>query len=416
MIDNFKKYKKEANEIDLKLNEIKDYMIRSFVDEFNNTNEKIKLEIISGYGDCFINYVVKDLNLPIYENKKDMSELNFNNIIRKGKITIDGKEKIDLIYTDKFKENYSNFLEIYTREDFQYFIFNSRVPKIYQTLDNNIKMDLNDDRYLSTLISEYGIFEIKTFLNQYDRFLLNQNKSYSLYCLDENTHLEKIKTFNINQKYIEENIKVLEQYNFRNYSIEFIKNLILKSNLFDNQTKIDDISIKFNKKQNEIFRTFLDFNNCIRNYLKFSPEKSLEIMTLILEINKTPTEIVDVEEKLKLLSIMGVFSRDKNNMLELYYNNDNIIKNIGTTFDLNRSSYIKSIAKTFLFVEDNFEIIEKLNSFYDNIKEEKHEFIITNLKTNKEYKEEITFEEFFNKFVIHKKELENKTFELEIDI
>lgn len=69
--------------------------------------------------------------------------------------------------------------------------------------------------------------------------------------------------------------------------------------------------------------------------------------------------------------------------------------------------------KLFLFVEDNFEIIEKLNSFYDNIKEEKHEFIITNLKTNKKYKEEITFEEFFNKFVIHKKELENKTFELE---
>ncbi len=113
MIDNFKKYKKEANEIDLKLSEIKDYMIRSFVDEFNNTNEKIKLEIISGYGDCFINYVVKDLNLPIYENKKDMSELNFNNIIRKGKITIDGKEKIDLIYTDKKElENKTFELEI----------------------------------------------------------------------------------------------------------------------------------------------------------------------------------------------------------------------------------------------------------------------------------------------------------------
>lgn len=418
---------KEKKIIDLKINEIRDFMLRKLINEFNNNNKDIELIIKDGFDkNLYLYYSSKKLNLKIEENNKEMPELTIKNLIRKGKITMKGIDennnyidiKVNLNYTDKFKDLHKEFLEIYNKKDFEDFVFNSKKPIIYKYLENNLKQSLKDDNYLNYIIKEEFIFCILDMVRKHSTLLIPQNNEYSMIYKDKETNEQNIRKFKIDEKFIDNKINIIDKFNFNNYSIQYIKDLVLKSNLFTDNTKEKDINIKFLKEEENYmfhYKKFKDLHNCIRNYLKFSPEKSLIILAKIVEINKKPTEITSTNEKLELLSLMGLLKTyNKNKNLEVYNNEDNIINNLNESYKKSPENYIKTITNVLSYIEKNIEDINILNEFYNNVKNKEYKFQITNLKTNETYIDKINFSDFVDRYVLDKEiNLEN---EIEMNI
>lgn len=418
---------KEKKIIDLKINEIRDFMLRNLINEFNNNNKDIELIILNGFNEnLYLYYFSKKLNLKIKENNKEMPELTIKNLIRKGKITMGGIDennnyidiKVNLNYTDKFKDLHKEFLEIYNKKDFEDFVFNSKKPIIYKYLENNLKQSLKDDNYLNYIIKEEFIFCILDMVRKHSTLLIPQNSEYSMIYKDKETNEQNIRKFKIDEKFIDNKINIIDKFNFNNYSIKYIKDLILKSNIFNDNTKEKDIDIKFLKEEENYmfhYKKFKDLHNCIRNYLKFSPENSLIILAKIVEINKKSTEITSTNEKLELLSLMGLLKPyNKNKNLELYNNEDNIINNLNESYKKSPENYIKTITNVLSYIEKNIEDINILNEFYNNVKNKEYKFQITNLKTNEIYVDKINFSDFVDKYVLDKEiNLEN---EIEMNI
>lgn len=418
---------KEKKIIDLKINEIRDFMLRNLINEFNNNNKDIELIIKNGFDEnLYLYYSSKKLNLRIEENNKEMPELTIKNLIRKGKITMEGIDennnyidvKVNLNYTDKFKDLHKEFLEIYNKKDFEDFVFNSKKPIIYKYLENNLKQSLKDDNYLNYIIKEEFIFCILDMVRKHSTLLIPQNSEYSMIYKDKETNEQNIRKFKIDEKFIDNKINIIDKFNFNNYSIQYIKDLVLKSNLFTDNTKEKDINIKFLKEEENYmfhYKKFKDLHNCIRNYLKFSPEKSLIILAKIVEINKKPTEITSTNEKLELLSLMGLLKTyNKNKNLEVYNNEDNIINNLNESYKKSPENYIKTITNVLSYIEKNIEDINILNEFYNNVKNKEYKFQITNLKTNETYIDKINFSDFVDRYVLDKEiNLEN---EIEMNI
>lgn len=418
---------KEKRIIDLKINEIRDFMLRNLINEFNNNNKDIELIIKNGFDEnLYLYYSSKKLNLRIEENNKEMPELTIKNLIRKGKITMEGIDennnyidvKVNLNYTDKFKDLHKEFLEIYNKKDFEDFVFNSKKPTIYKYLENNLKQSLKDDNYLNYIIKEEFIFCIADMVRKHSTLLIPQNSEYSMIYKDKETNEQNIRKFKIDEKFIDNKINIIDKFNFNNYSIKYIKDLILKSNIFNDNTKEKDINIKFLKEEENYmfhYKKFKDLHNCIRNYLKFSPKNSLIILAKIVEINKKSTEITSTNEKLELLSLMGLLrTYDKNKNLELYNNEDNIINNLNESYKKSPVNYIKTITNVLSYIEKNIEDINILNEFYNNLKNKEYKFQITNLKTNETYIDKINFSDFVDKYVLDKEiNLEN---EIEMNI
>ena len=427
MINEYNNLIKEKKIIDLKINEIRDFMLRKLINEFNNNNKDIELIIKNGFDEnLYLYYSSKKLYLRIEENNKEMPELTIKNLIRKGKITMKGIDeninyidvKVNLNYTDKFKDFHKEFLEIYNKKDFEDFVFNSKKPIIYKYLENNLKQSLKDDNYLNYIIKEEFIFCILDMVRKHSTLLIPQNSEYSMIYKDKETNEQNIRKFKIDEKFIDNKINIIDKFNFNNYSIQYIKDLVLKSNLFTDNTKEKDINIKFLKEEENYmfhYKKFKDLHNCIRNYLKFSPEKSLIILAKIVEINKKPTEITSTNEKLELLSLMGLLrTYDKNKNLELYNNEDNIINNLNESYKKSPENYIKTITNVLSYIEKNIEDINILNEFYNNIKNKEYKFQITNLKTNETYIDKINFSDFVDRYVLDKEiNLEN---EIEMNI
>ncbi len=418
---------KEKKIIDLKINEIRDFMLRKLINEFNNNNKDIELIIKDGFDkNLYLYYSSKKLNLKIEENNKEMPELTIKNLIRKGKITMKGIDennnyidiKVNLNYTDKFKDLHKEFLEIYNKKDFEDFVFNSKKPIIYKYLENNLKQSLKDDNYLNYIIKEEFIFCILDMVRKHSTLLIPQNSEYSMIYKDKETNEQNIRKFKIDEKFIDNKINIIDKFNFNNYSIQYIKDLVLKSNLFTDNTKEKDINIKFLKEEENYmfhYKKFKDLHNCIRNYLKFSPEKSLIILAKIVEINKKSTEITSTNEKLELLSLMGLLKTyNKNKNLEVYNNEDNIINNLNESYKKSPENYIKTITNVLSYIEKNIEDINILNEFYNNVKNKEYKFQITNLKTNETYIDKINFSDFVDRYVLDKEiNLEN---EIEMNI
>ena len=418
---------KEKKIIDLKINEIRDFMLRNLINEFNNNNKDIELIIQNDFDEnLYLYYSSKKLNLRIEENNKEMPELTIKNLIRKGKITMKGIDennnyidiKVNLNYTDKFKDFHKEFLEIYNKKDFEDFVFNSKKPIIYKYLENNLKHSLKDDNYLNYIIKEDFIFCIADMVRKHSTLLIPQNNEYSMIYKDKETNEQNIRKFKIDEKFIDNKINIIDKFNFNNYSIKYIKDLILKSNIFNDNTKEKDINIKFLKEEENYmfhYKKFKDLHNCIRNYLKFSQENSLIILAKIVEINKKSTEITSTNEKLELLSLMGLLrTYDKNKNLELYNNEDNIINNLNESYKKSPENYIKTITNVLSYIEKNIEDINILNEFYNNVKNKEYKFQITNLKTNEIYVDKINFSDFVDKYVLDKEiNLEN---EIEMNI
>ncbi len=418
---------KEKKIIDLKINEIRDFMLRKLINEFNNNNKDIELIIKDGFDkNLYLYYSSKKLNLKIEENNKEMPELTIKNLIRKGKITMKGIDennnyidiKVNLNYTDKFKDLHKEFLEIYNKKDFEDFVFNSKKPIIYKYLENNLKQSLKDDNYLNYIIKEEFIFCILDMVRKHSTLLIPQNSEHSMIYKDKETNEQNIRKFKIDEKFIDNKINIIDKFNFNNYSIQYIKDLVLKSNLFTDNTKEKDINIKFLKEEENYmfhYKKFKDLHNCIRNYLKFSPEKSLIILAKIVEINKKSTEITSTNEKLELLSLMGLLKTyNKNKNLEIYNNEDNIINNLNESYKKSPENYIKTITNVLSYIEKNIEDINILNEFYNNVKNKEYKFQITNLKTNETYIDKINFSDFVDRYVLDKEiNLEN---EIEMNI
>ena len=418
---------KEKKIIDLKINEIRDFMLRNLINEFNNNNKDIELIIQNDFDEnLYLYYSSKKLNLRIKENNKEIPELTIKNLIRKGKITMKGIDennnyidvKVNLNYTDKFKDFHKEFLEIYNKKDFEDFVFNSKKPIIYKYLENNLKQSLKDDNYLNYIIKEEFIFCIADMVRKHSTLLIPQNNEYSMIYKDKETNEQNIRKFKIYENFIDNKINIIDRFNFNNYSIKYIKDLILKSNIFNDNTKEKDINIKFLKEEENYmfhYKKFKDLHNCIRNYLKFSPENSLIILAKIVEINKKSTEITSTNEKLELLSLMGLLrTYDKNKNLELYNNEDNIINNLNESYKKSPENYIKTITNVLSYIEKNIEDINILNEFYNNVKNKEYKFQITNLKTNETYIDKINFSDFVDKYVLDKEiNLEN---EIEMNI
>lgn len=418
---------KEKKIIDLKINEIRDFMLRKLINEFNNNNKDIELIIKNGFDEnLYLYYSSKKLYLRIEENNKEMPELTIKNLIRKGKITMKGIDennnyidiKVNLNYTDKFKDLHKEFLEIYNKKDFEDFVFNSKKPIIYKYLENNLKQSLKDDNYLNYIIKEEFIFCILDMVRKHSTLLIPQNSEYSMIYKDKETNEQNIRKFKIDEKFIDNKINIIDKFNFNNYSIQYIKDLVLKSNLFTDNTKEKDINIKFLKEEENYmfhYKKFKDLHNCIRNYLKFSPEKSLIILAKIVEINKKSTEITSTNEKLELLSLMGLLKPyNKNKNLEVYNNEDNIINNLNESYKKSPENYIKTITNVLSYIEKNIEDINILNEFYNNVKNKEYKFQITNLKTNETYIDKINFSDFVDRYVLDKEiNLEN---EIEMNI
>lgn len=427
MINEYNNLIKEKKIIDLKINEIRDFMLRNLINEFNNNNKDIELIIQNDFDEnLYLYYSSKKLNLRIKENNKEIPKLTIKNLIRKGKITMEGIDennnyidiKVNLNYTNKFKDLHKEFLEIYNKKDFEDFVFNSKKPIIYKYLENNLKQSLKDDNYLNYIIKEEFIFCIADMVRKHSILLIPQNNEYSMIYKDKETNEQNIRKFKIDEKFIDNKINIIDRFNFNNYSIKYIKDLILKSNIFNDNTKEKDINIKFLKEEeNHMFhyKKFKDLHNCIRNYLKFSPENSLIILAKIVEINKKSTEITSTNEKLELLSLMGLLrTYDKNKNLELYNNEDNIINNLNESYKKSPENYIKTITNVLSYIEKNIEDINILNEFYNNVKNKEYKFQITNLKTNEIYVDKINFSDFVDKYVLDKEiNLEN---EIEMNI
>ena len=418
---------KEKKIIDLKINEIRDFMLRKLINEFNNNNKDIELIIKDGFDkNLYLYYSSKKLNLKIEENNKEMPELTIKNLIRKGKITMKGIDennnyidiKVNLNYTDKFKDLHKEFLEIYNKKDFEDFVFNSKKPIIYKYLENNLKQSLKNDNYLNYIIKEEFIFCIADMVKKHSTLLIPQSSEYSMIYKDKETNEQNIRKFKIDEKFIDNKINIIDKFNFNNYSIQYIKDLVLKSNLFTDNTKEKDINIKFLKEEENYmfhYKKFKDLHNCIRNYLKFSPENSLIILAKIVEINKKSTEITSTNEKLELLSLMGLLKTyNKNKNLEVYNNEDNIINNLNESYKKSPENYIKTITNVLSYIEKNIEDINILNEFYNNVKNKEYKFQITNLKTNETYIDKINFSDFVDRYVLDKEiNLEN---EIEMNI
>lgn len=427
MINEYNNLIKEKKIIDLKINEIRDFMLRNLINEFNNNNKDIELIIQNDFDEnLYLYYSSKKLNLRIKENNKEIPELTIKNLIRKGKITMEGIDennnyidiKVNLNYTNKFKDLHKEFLEIYNKKDFEDFVFNSKKPIIYKYLENNLKQSLKDDNYLNYIIKEEFIFCIADMVRKHSILLIPQNNEYSMIYKDKETNEQNIRKFKIDEKFIDNKINIIDRFNFNNYSIKYIKDLILKSNIFNDNTKEKDINIKFLKEEENYmfhYKKFKDLHNCIRNYLKFSPENSLIILAKIVEINKKSTEITSTNEKLELLSLMGLLrTYDKNKNLELYNNEDNIINNLNESYKKSPENYIKTITNVLSYIEKNIEDINILNEFYNNVKNKEYKFQITNLKTNEIYVDKINFSDFVDKYVLDKEiNLEN---EIEMNI
>lgn len=418
---------KEKKIIDLKINEIRDFMLRNLINEFNNNNKDIELIIKNGFDEnLYLYYSSKKLNLRIEENNKEMPELTIKNLIRKGKITMGGIDennnyidiKVNLNYTNKFKDLHKEFLEIYNKKDFEDFVFNSKKQIIYKYLENNLKQSLKNDNYLNYIIKEEFIFCILDMVRKHSTLLIPQNSEYSMIYKDKETNEQNIRKFKIDEKFIDNKINIIDKFNFNNYSIQYIKDLVLKSNLFTDNTKEKDIDIKFLKEEENYmfhYKKFKELHNCIRNYLKFSPENSLIILAKIVEINKKSTKITSTNEKLELLSLMGLLKPyNKNKNLELYNNEDNIINNLNESYKKSPENYIKTITNVLSYIEKNIEDINILNEFYNNVKNKEYKFQITNLKTNETYIDKINFSDFVDKYVLDKEiNLEN---EIEMNI
>ena len=255
-------------------------------------------------------------------------------------------------------------------------------------------------------------------VRKHSTLLIPQNNEYSMIYKDKETNEQNIRKFKIDEKFIDNKINIIDKFNFNNYSIQYIKDLVLKSNLFTDNTKEKDINIKFLKEEENYmfhYKKFKDLHNCIRNYLKFSQENSLIILAKIVEINKKSTEITSTNEKLELLSLMGLLrTYDKNKNLELYNNEDNIINNLNESYKKSPENYIKTITNVLSYIEKNIEDINILNEFYNNVKNKEYKFQITNLKTNEIYVDKINFSDFVDKYVLDKEiNLEN---EIEMNI
>lgn len=415
MINEYKNLQKEKELLDLKLLETKDFVLRSFINEFNETNDQIELVVLNGYNDGFsVFFNIKNKNGNIYENEHTIENLNLKNIIRKGKISIDSTNEygnhtyksINLNYTDDFQELYSNFLKIYKQKDFNELIFDSRKPIIYKTLKNNIEQSLDNDKYLNLLVSNNSTVEIANFLRNHSMFLIPDKNSEFQVNLINNGKIDKvIKKFDL--KYTESNLDVINEYNLNDISKRYVKDLIIKSNIFDNKTKQEDVVFNY-KRNNDEIKSFKELHNVIRNELKFSPERSLKILTILVEIGKKPLEITNIDDKLTLLTIMDAFGGyNKDKALESFYNEDNIILNLDNAYKNNSYNYLKNITKVLSFVDQRFDIIQDLQEFYKDIKFKEYEFVVTNHKTKETYIDKINFEDFFNKYVIENKEINN---------
>lgn len=386
MLEKLKELNKQKKQIDLEINEICDYSLRSVINQFNKDNKDINLLVILDSMGQLITFENKLFNGYVYENEYTIDNLNLNNLIRKGKISIEVEKhskykNIDIVYSNEFKSLYSDFLKIYkeNKNVFNNINFDSRIPIIYKFLDNEIKKDLNNDEFLKSIIGVNFTYHFQELFRYYQRYLIDcVNTSNKYYILKEENEFEAKHVFDLS---------LIDKYsNINDLSFDFMKKIILESNLFDNKIKKEDIGFNFVINTNiQEKKSFNELNNFIRNELKFSPEKSLQIITTLLEINTKPSKLTNQNDKLRLMQILGGFNTFKEPNIDLYMNDQNIIENINEVYKKTFDNYLIKITKVLKFVENNFDLLKDIETLQDTLSNQKIDFNIINNKTKETY-------------------------------
>lgn len=262
---------------ELEIDELVQFELRKLVDIFNNDNKKFcELYIIAGMGGCSFYMSFEDKRLKTFNESYNFEEFkNFKNQLSNFKDNI--SEYLEEQYEDKnnmfiiskeFKTSYKEIIETIEGLEKGFFKldyiteFDSRIPPIYKTLENNINLTIKDDKFLKLIASQH-------YANNWTHFASNRMFYKSLNDFYSNKEFNKDRNIEEKGNYKDLFLKEKDSYNEFKYNtnIELAKKLILESNIFNNLsndlniTKVEDMKnfdivsielngIKLNEKPN----------------------------------------------------------------------------------------------------------------------------------------------------------------------
>jgi hypothetical protein len=159
---------------ELEIDELVQFELRKLVDIFNNDNKKFcELYIIAGMGGCSFYISFEDKRLKTFNETYNFKEFkNFKNQLSNFKENI--SEYLEEQYEDKkinkenmfvaskeFKKSYKEIIETIEKLEQGFFKldyitdFDSRIPPVYKTLENNINLTIKDDNFLKLIASQH---------------------------------------------------------------------------------------------------------------------------------------------------------------------------------------------------------------------------------------------------------------------
>ena len=266
---------------ELEIDELVQFELRKMVDIFNNDNKNFcELYIIAGMGGCSFYISFEDKRLKTFNEAYNFKEFkDFKNQLSNFKDNI--SEYLEEQYEDKnidknnmfiiskeFKTSYKEVIETIEGLEKGFFKldyiteFDSRIPPIYKTLENNINLTIKDDNFLKLIASQH-------YANNWTHFASNRIFYKSLNDFYSNKEFNKNRNIEEKGNHKDLFLKEKDSYNEFKYktNIELAKKLILESNIFNNLsndlniTKVEDMKnfdivsielngVKLNEKSN----------------------------------------------------------------------------------------------------------------------------------------------------------------------
>lgn len=326
---------------ELEIDELVQFELRKMVDIFNNDNKKFcELYIIAGMGGCSFYIGFEDKRLKTFNETYDFEEFkNFKNQLSNFKENI--SEYLEDQYEDKnidkdnmfiiskeFKKKYKEIIETIENLEKGFFKldyitnFDSRIPPVYKTLENNINLTIKDDNFLKLIASQH-------YSNNWKHFASNRIFYKSLNDFYSNKEFNKNRNIEEKGNYKDLFLKEKDSYNEFKYNtnIELVKRLILESNIFNslskdlNITKVEDmknfdiVSIEFNgiklneKSNNYVINLKKELNN------DYGIEQIYKSLFALLQFGK-PSEFNKTEKEQKdYLAINSLYYNKFDNKL-----------------------------------------------------------------------------------------------------
>ena len=266
---------------ELEIDELVQFELRKLVDIFNNDNKNFcELYIVAGMGSCCFCISFEDKRLKTFNETYNFKEFkNFKNELSNFKEGISeyleeqnedkkiNKENMFII-SKEFKKSYKEVIETIEKLEQGFFKldyitdFDSRIPPVYKTLENNINLTIKDDDFLKLIASQH-------YANNWKHFSPNNIFYNSLDNFYSNKEFNKDRNIEEKGNYKDLFLKEKDSYDEFKYNtnIELVKRLILESNIFNNLsndiniTKVEDMKnfdiasielngIKLNEKSN----------------------------------------------------------------------------------------------------------------------------------------------------------------------